>query len=74
MDDVHILLERRKEIMAQINKLQTEYHAIERILLRLRNLEHPTGIGIDMEIERLQKLKEEEDKITGRPEKGERNE
>lgn len=72
MDDVKVLLERRKEIRSQINKLEIECQAIEHVLLRLHNYEHPTGISIEMEIERLQKLKEEEDKITGRPDKGER--
>jgi hypothetical protein len=72
MDDVKVLLERRKEIRSQINKLETECQAIEHILLRLHNFEHPTGISIETEIQRLQKMKEEDDKITGRPEKGER--
>ena len=72
MNDVDVLLERRKEIRSQINKLEDECKAIEHIILRLHGFEHPTGISIDMEIDRLQKLKAEEDKITGRPEKGER--
>ena len=59
-DDVRILLDRRAEILEQVNKLQAEYHAIEHILVRLHRLEKPEGIAIDMEIERLQKLKAQE--------------
>ena len=37
--DVRILLDRRAEILKQINKLQEEYSAIEHILVRLHNSE-----------------------------------
>jgi len=63
--DIKIILERRKEIDAKIYKLQVERQALEHILLDLHNYEHPTGISIDSEIEKLQKLKEEERKFSG---------
>lgn len=66
--DVEVLLNRRKEIRAEINKLEAENHAIEHVLLQLHSYEHPTGISIETEIQRLQKLKEEEDKFSGRKE------
>lgn len=65
-EDVRILLDRRSEILSQVDKLYKEYHAIEHILTGLRNCEKPQGIGIDMEIARLQKLKEEESWLDGR--------
>lgn len=64
-EDIRILLDRRAEILEQVNKLQAEYHAIERILVRLHNKEKPTGIGIDMEIKRLQELKKKESWLSG---------
>ena len=70
--DVTILLNRRKEIRAEINKLEAEYQAIGRTLLALHNYEHPTGITIETEIQRLQKLKDEEDKFSGRDYKEEK--
>ena len=42
MDDVKLLLQRRKEIRAQINKLEAECQAIEHVVLRLHGYEHPT--------------------------------
>lgn len=59
-DDIRILLDRRAEILEQVNKLQAEYQAIEHILVRLHRLEKPEGIAIDMEIKRLQKLKQQD--------------
>lgn len=59
-EDVRILLDRRAEILKKINKLQAEYRAIEHILVRLHKCERPEGIAIDMEIERLQKLKQQD--------------
>lgn len=64
-EDIKILLDRRKELLTEINKLQKEYSAIGNILLELHNYEHPQGISIDTEIDRLQKLKEEEMKYSG---------
>ena len=64
-EDIRILLDRRAEILEQVNKLQAEYHAIERILVRLHNKEKPTGIGFDMEIKRLQELKKKESWLSG---------
>jgi len=64
-EDVRILLDRRAEILKQVNKLQAEYHAIEHILVRLRSKEKPTGIGIDIEIKRLQDLKAKESWLSG---------
>lgn len=64
-EDIRILLDRRAEILEQVNKLQAEYHAIEHILTRLRRLEKPEGIAIDMEIERLQKLKQRDSWLDG---------
>lgn len=61
-DDIRILLDRRAEILAQVNKLHAEYYAIAHILDRLRECERPTGAGIDIQIRRLQKLKAEEAK------------
>lgn len=58
--DVRILLDRRAEIREKINKLEAEYQSLERILLRLHQYEYPEGIAIDMEIARLQKLKQQE--------------
>lgn len=63
--DVRILLDRRAEILEQVNKLQAEYQAIEHILMRLHRLEKPEGIAIDMEIERLQKLKQQDSWLEG---------
>ena len=59
-EDTRILLDRRAEILEQINKLYAEYHAIEHVLVKLHNYEHPEGIAIDMQIERLQKLKQQD--------------
>lgn len=56
-DDTRILLDRRAEILAQINKLYAEYHAIEHVLVKLHRYEKPEGIEIDMQIKRLQELK-----------------
>ena len=64
--DITILLNRRKEIREQINKLEAEYQSLGRVLLQLHNYEHPTGIGIEMEIQRLQKIQAEENKLSGR--------
>lgn len=63
--DVRILLDRRAEILEQVNKLQAEYQAIGHILMRLHRLEKPEGIAIDMEIERLQKLKQQDSWLEG---------
>ena len=65
-EDIQILLNRRKEIRAEINKLEAESKAIERLILKLHSYEHPTGISIEMEMQRLQKLKEDEEKLSGR--------
>lgn len=59
-DDTRILLDRRAEILEQINKLYAEYHAIEHVLVKLHRYEKPEGIEIDMQIERLQKLKQQD--------------
>lgn len=64
--DIRILIDRHKEILEEIHKLQIEGQAIEHILLDLHNFEKPTGISIDDEIERLQKIKEQENKMSGR--------
>ena len=61
--DTRILLDRRAEIREQINKLEAEYQAIEHILMKAYRHNNPTGIEIDMEIARLQKLKEKENKF-----------
>lgn len=37
--DVRILLDRRAEILEEVNKLQAEYSAIEHILVRLHQYE-----------------------------------
>lgn len=37
--DIRILLDRREEILNEVNKLQAEYSAIEHILTRLHNSE-----------------------------------
>lgn len=58
-DDTRILLDRRAEILEQINKLYAEYHAIEHVLVKLHRYEKPEGIEIDMQMERLQKLKQQ---------------
>ena len=42
-----------------INKLYAEYHAIEHVLVKLHRYEKPEGIEIDMQMERLQKLKQQ---------------
>jgi len=39
---------------------------LEHVLLDLHNYEKPTGISIDDEIERLKKLKDEEERLSGR--------
>ena len=52
-------------IREQINKLEAEYQAIEHILMKAYKHDNPTGIEIDMEIARLQKLKEKENKFSG---------
>ena len=59
-DDTRILLDRRAEILEQINKLYAEYHAIEHVLVKLYRYEKPEGIEIDMQMERLQKLKQQD--------------
>lgn len=59
-DDTRILLDRRAEILEQINKLYAEYYAIEHVLVKLHKYEKPEGIEIDMQIERLQKLKQQD--------------
>lgn len=59
-DDTRILLDRRAEILEQINKLYAEYHAIEHVLVKLHRYEKPEGIEIDMQMERLQKLKQQD--------------
>lgn len=64
-EDVRILLDRRAEIREQINKLEAEYQAIEHVLMIKHRFENPTGIEIDMEIARLQKLKEKERRFSG---------
>ena len=59
-DDTRILLDRRAEILEQINKLYAEYHAIEHVLVKLHRYEKPEGIEIDMQMKRLQKLKQQD--------------
>lgn len=56
-DDARILLDRRAEILKEINKLYAEYHAIEHVLMKLHRYEHPQGIEIDMQIKRLEELR-----------------
>ena len=58
--DVRALLDRRAEILEIVNKLQKEYQALGNIIKRLHTFEHPSGIQIDMEIERLKKLKKQQ--------------
>ena len=59
-DDIRILLDRRAEILEQVNKLYAEDHAIEHVLVKLHRYEKPEGIEIDMQMERLQKLKQQD--------------
>ena len=64
-NDTRVLLDRRAEIREQINKLEAEYQAIEHVLMIKHRYENPTGIEIDMEITRLQKLKNKEIQFSG---------
>lgn len=63
--DTRVLLDRRAEIREQINRLEAEYQAIEHVLMIKHKYENPTGIEIDMEIARLQKLKDKEKQFSG---------
>lgn len=63
--DTRVLLDRRAEIREQINRLEAEYQAIEHVLIIKHKYENPTGIEIDMEIARLQKLKDKERQFSG---------
>ena len=63
-EDVNVLLQLRAEIKEQINKLEAEYRAIEHLLIKLHQYEKPSGIAIDVEIDRLNKLKEQENRIS----------
>ena len=68
-ENTRILLDRRAELKEQINKLSAEYTAIGDILTRLYHLENPTGIEIDMQMEKLQKIKEHENNVSGNEER-----
>lgn len=63
--DTRVLLDRRAEIREQINRLEAEYQAIEHVLIIKHKYENLTGIEIDMEIARLQKLKDKEKQFSG---------